>query len=349
MYFYKKNIMAIDIKDIKLFFIDNEKKECEPANNISLDNINFKDFVERTISNIIDIDNDKKQYILDSNKSNVSNLISELKENSDYYNTDVYNDSLLKESKRLLSIEIETIQKISGLKSTLQKGSILYILLKNDEADILLICKIEHDEILREDTFDLVKGLNNKKTIYKSFLYYLNTDLIYVSDKNNSKYWFQNFLELENINSDKENTSKSLDYFIKEIDKFKNKAQYKYESIIIRNNILIYFRSNENFNFSEFMKTIFSYAPIYNFPLDELKKKFTRYPKNLDKSFTIDKEETKKKRFINKIDLGRGLSLNIDGTINDITNIIMPYSKDGENGITIITEAGFNWVNKTDD
>lgn len=337
--------MNFNIENIELFFIDNEENKLERSENISLDNDNLKEYIERTVTDIIEKDNDRKEYILDETKTNIKEFIELLKQD-DYYNCNEYISDLKKHSQRLLTIEIETKELIKGLKNNLLKGSLLFINLQADNAKLLLICKIEHDEVLNEVNFEKIRGLNNKRIIYKSMLYYLNTDKIYVSDKNNSQYWHEKFLELKNVNTNKYNTYQALDFFFNIIDKYKNKDVYKYESIIIRNNILTYFRSKSNFNFSDFIDEVFSYNPENEFPMDELRKKFISNQKKFDTSFSIDKEETKKRRLNNKILLGKGMTLNIDGTISDIQNVIKPYSENGEHGIIIVSNEGFNWVRK---
>ncbi|AUS06251.1 hypothetical protein C1A40_12700 [Tamlana carrageenivorans] len=156
-----------------------------------------------------------------------------------------------------------------------QRGSLLHIHFKQGEFDNILICKVEHDEIINEKSFDLNRGLNTKKKVFKAFLYYLGNkkrdEEIYLNDKNNSKYWWYDFLELEQVNTDDVNTENSLDKLVKIIDKEKKKEGLAFDGTLLRNSIVGYFKSNHEFNFTEVYDIVSNYSPFNSkFPLTNI-------------------------------------------------------------------------------
>ena len=138
-------------------------------------------------------------------------------------NTKSIDEILFNNATRLLEKEIKIDAKIQKLGVRVQRGSLLQIHFKQNGNDTILMCKVEHDEIINEKNFELNRGLNTRRKVFKSFLNYLpnenRSEEVYVNDKYNSKYWWDEFLELEQINTDEANTEKSLEKIIKIIDK----------------------------------------------------------------------------------------------------------------------------------
>ncbi len=302
-------------------------------------------YVDALIDEILENPN-KRLYKFKDGKTEVKNSIPDIISNS----KDIEN-TLLNNAKRLLEKEVATDKKIQKLGVKVQRGSLLHIHFKQGDFDNILICKVEHDEIINEKSFELNRGLNTKKKVFKAFLYYLGNEIrneeIYLNDKNNSKYWWYDFLELEQVNTDDANTEKSLDKLVKIIDKEKNKEGLALDGTLLRNSIVGYFKTNKEFNFSEVYDIVKNYTPFNSkFPLSGIISKFDnlKNDKSFDNQFSIVQKKVDK-RIVNTIPLGKGLYLKIDKHVPNLTEIIKPYEGiDGKFGITIISDQAYNFI-----
>lgn len=303
-------------------------------------------YVDALIDEILENPN-KRLYKFKDGNTEVKNSIPNIISNSDNLET-----TLLNNAKRLLEKEVNTdIRMQKTLRIKLQRGSLMQIHFKQGEFDNLLICKVEHDEIINEKSFELNRGLNTKKKVFKAFLYYLGNENreeeIYLNDKNNSKYWWYDFLELEQVNTNDANTENSLDKLVKIIDKEKKKEGLALDGTLLRNSIVGYFKSNKEFNFTEVYDIVSNYTPFNSkFPLTNIISKFDKLKddKSFDNQFSIVQKKVDK-RIVNTIPLGKGLYLKIDKHVPNLTEIIKPYEGiDGKFGITIISDQAYNFI-----
>src|SRR5690606_15571246 len=124
----------------------------------------------------------RRQYRFKSGKTQVKSSIQDIITNK----LDI-NDVLLNNAHRLLEKEIEAEAKVKRMGGKVQRGSLLHIHFSQNENHRVMICKVDHDEILNEITFEKNRGLNTKKKIFKSFLIYVGSkdknEEIYLNDK----------------------------------------------------------------------------------------------------------------------------------------------------------------------
>ncbi|WP_341221599.1 nucleoid-associated protein [Polaribacter atrinae] len=334
----------IDIKLLSLHQLDVSSNSIEKIS-IDVEKETIIKYVDALIDEILENPN-KRLYKFKEGKTEVKNSIPDIISNFD----DIEN-VLLTNAKRLLEKEVATDKKIQKLGVKVQRGSLLHIHFKQGKSDNLLICKVEHDEIINEKSFELNRGLNTKKKVFKAFLYYLGNDIrneeIYLNDKNNSKYWWSDFLELEQVNTNDANTEKSLDKLVKIIDKEKNKEGLALDGTLLRNSIVGYFKTKKEFNFTEVYDIVNNYQPFNpKFPLTNIISKFDKLKddKSFDNQFSIIQKKVDK-RIVNTIPLGKGLYLKIDKHVPNLTEIIKPYEGiDGKFGITIISDQAYNFI-----
>ena len=120
-----------------------------------------------------------------------------------------------------------------------------------------------------------------------------------------------------------------------------------YDIKLLRNNIIGYYRTNKDFNFSDLYDIVSKYQPFNSkFPLDNILGKFDKLKSDnsFDNQFSISQKKVDK-RIINTIPLGKGLYLKIDKHVPNLTEIIKPYhGKDGKFGITIISDQAYNII-----
>lgn len=330
----------MDIKSIFLHHIDVKNNSASP---IKLDenSLNLKGYVVSLVEEILGQPNKRTYAFKDGNTEVKSSLISILN------NSGNINSIILNNAKRLLEKEVKTQEWMDKrLDVEIQKGSLLHLHFSTDNIEQLIICKVEHDEVLSEVNFDLIKGLNTKKKVFKAILVYFDENNVithnYVFDKNNSKYWWDDFLELNQLNTDDKNTDKSLN----EIDKvltFQRKKYYA-DYLILRNSLIGHYRNKSEFNFSDLMDDVFSnYKPIDpEFPIAKIIKKIKELPesKGFDTQFSIVSKSINK-RVQNKIRLANNLYLNIDDYVENLKNIIEPVEEHGNKYVKILSSEGY--------
>tara|TARA_R110002049_G_scaffold93391_3_gene230903 strand:+ start:7676 stop:8701 length:1026 start_codon:yes stop_codon:yes gene_type:complete len=336
--------MEIEIKTFSLHHLEVSSNEAKKID-IDFKTETIADYALSLIDEILESPN-KRHFEFKSGDTEIKNSIPKII--ADSKNIE---EVLLNNAKRLLEKEVAADNKIKHLGVKVQRGSLLHIHFQQNGNDNLLICKVEHDEIINEQSFEINRGLNTRKKVFKAFLIYLANETrnqeIYLSDKNNSKYWWDDFLELSQVNTDEENTENSLNKIIRIIDKEKNKNEFGLDGSLLRNNIVGYYKTNTDFNFSEVYDIVTNYKPLNTkFPVDTILSKFDKLKedKSFDKQFPIVQKRVDKK-IITNIPLGKGLFLKIEKHVPNLNEIIKPYhGESGEVGITIISDQAYRYV-----
>lgn len=330
----------MEIKSIFLHHIDVKGNLVSP---IILDenSLNLKDYVFSLVKEILEQPNKRIYTFKDGNTEVKSSLVSILE------NVNSIDSIILTNAQRLLEKETKTQEWMDKrLEVEIQKGSLLHLHFVNENINQIIICKVEHDEVLSEVNFDLIKGLNTKKKVFKALLVFFNDNneitYNYVFDKNNSKYWWDDFLELNQLNTDDKNTEKSL----REIDKVLSHHRVKYfaDYLIVRNALIGHYRNRDAFNFSDMMDDVFTnYEAIDpEFPKGKIIASISDLPtkKGFDTQFSIIKKSINK-RVQNKIRLANNLYLNIDDYVENLKNIVEPIEENGNKYVKILSTEGY--------
>jgi hypothetical protein len=331
----------MEINSIFLHHIDVKSKV---VTQITLDenSLNLIGYINSLVQEILEQPNKRSYKFKEGNTEVKSSLVSILDDIEDI------DTVILNNANRLLEKETKTQDWMSKrLEIEIQKGSLLHLHFVDQNINQIIICKVEHDEVLSEINFDLIKGLNTKKKVFKAILIYFdknnNITHNYVFDKNNSKYWWDDFLELYQLNTDDGNTDKSINA----IDKVLTPQRKKYyaDYLILRNSMIGHYRSKNEFNFSDLMIEVFNnYEPIDpEFPLDGIIEKIKELPekKGFDTQFSIVKKYINK-RVQNKIRLANNLYLNVDDYVENLKNIIEPFQDEqGNKFVKIRSSEGY--------
>src|SRR5690606_14067819 len=172
-------------------------------------------------------------------------------------------------SNRLSEKEKEAQQEYMHL-TEIQRGVLFQAYIETIEKSTsqLIIVKADHNDFLDEYDFQTHTGLPIEKKIFKAILIEFDKDknlsTIKVFDTNRSmtKYWWKEFLELKEEYTDEYNSKTSFT----KVDTFLTKSVKRKSSIdyyILRNSVIHYFRTEEEFNLTEFAQNIFgNYTPI---------------------------------------------------------------------------------------
>lgn len=334
----------MEIKKLTLHKIDISKKAPEKIE-IDMEKETIIEYVNNLVDEILNNPNNR-MYRFKEGETQVKSSLTKLVENDEEIDK-----IILHNAERLLEKELKADDQLKSKKLTvsIQKGSLLHLHFIEEEIHNVLVCKVEHDEYLNELNFDKNNGLNTKKKVFKSFLKVLNTGDVYLNDKNNSKYWWDDFLELEQINEDGENTAKSVDKIMSIVDQYKkSKKEFQLDGTLLRNSIVGHFKSNKDFNLTELIDDVVAkYNPINpDFPLSKIHDRVGKLAndKSFDNQFVIVQEKVNK-RIINKIRIGNGIYLSIEEFVKNLGEIFKPFSDNqGNHGMTIISEDAYNFV-----
>lgn len=155
---------------------------------------------------------------------------------------------------KLLKEEASAQEKIAAMDKKIKKGSLLLLLIEEDDIFRFVILKIDFDSFFDEVEARIRRGLPmNKNRLQKSCLITLSSDggfkSILVSDSGRSirEYWWKGFLSTRELQSSELNTKNSYDA-IENVLRRDVKKEYPSDYIYMRNDINAYFRNNESFS-----------------------------------------------------------------------------------------------------
>lgn len=244
-------------------------------------------------------------------------------------------------AKRLFRIEQNTQEIINRLDRKIKKGSLVQVLCYNEDEDIyeFLIAKVEHNEFWDGKDFNKRSGfLIENNRLWKSCLFKIQKENFEIIEAkifldNPAKYWHDDFLELDPMNDDEENTSKAF----KAIDNIltkKIKRESPSDYLYLRNGVICYFKNNDLFDYDSLMESVF-----YNYESENIcRDNFDAFLKTLkdlpndkfERQFNVVKKAIKAR--VRKIyHVNDDIELKINDGIDEIKNIIKSY-KDGYTG-----------------
>lgn len=302
----------------------------------------FEEYVNELINHIKTNDSVRK-YKTQSRTGEVINLVINICDN-----INLVNKNMSDIAKRLMIKESLVQKRIEATKRSVQKGSLIQVLLKNDcDNYIYLLAKVEHTNWVDDSDFSFKTGFSrDSKTIWKSCLIDipdLSSDVYYASIYSNhqAKYWSEDFLELIPITTDEINTQNAF----KAIERVLNNAFKSTSSpdhTIMRNSFISYFMSNSHIDFECMVKTIMDdYNPIdENVDRDkiiQIKDKML----NLLKKDSFDNQFNSigsaiKARIKKVYPVNRGIELKITNN-SDLINLINSVEIDGKRYLQIRT------------
>ena len=166
------------------------------------------------------------------------------------------------------------------------------------------------------------------------------------STKRQAAYWLKDFLELESIRQDKENTEKAYELIKKKILN-PLKENHKPDYLILYNSTISYMRSEGMFDLDHYRDEIIGGYRPYDDTLDvnSLKAKVDqlRVSDKFDAQFPkVPTAITDKLKSV--IKLTDELYLNIKHDIPGMETKIQPFEEGPKKGITIISPEGYEFA-----
>lgn len=327
----------MEINFVNLTHIDTENSRIIPTEEIDKhDLINYSD----TLFNKMLKADDERLFEFKTLDKEVIRLITDLYSELNNSNIEfLFNNTSEKIATSLLDVQISTSTKINF---PIQEGSLLQLFRENEHFIIYILAKIETDRFLDTEDLKTRSGLPFEDQTQKSCIIFFNKDYdpdnlkpikvaIRDSTKRLAKYWYSDFLDLEELSSDKLNTRNAIKYYdkrIKEIEKIS-----KLDYINIRNNFISYFQTNNEFNSSTFIDYVVGdYKPKNDeFSIQELKIDLMSLPnkKNFDTKFNVIKDEIKNRR-ITSMKINNDITLRLENPISELRNMINYSMKNGD-------------------
>ena len=253
-------------------------------------------------------------------------------------------------ANRLLLKEREAQTSVAHMDTNVQKGSLIQALLYDEEDDkyTYLLAKVEHTDFVDDSDFSFKSGFSkDMKKLWKSCTFEID-DLNAASfsakvySNTVAKYWYDNFLELDQVVSDEVNTDKAFRAIESTLNRnVKNIAPR--DHTLLRNSLIAYFRSNDFIDYNTMItNTVENYHPVEleQEKLEKVIEKLRELPEkhNFDQQFNTVSSAINAR--IRKVyDVCHGVQLKITDAIDDFDDTIKAYrGNDGNRYIRIKTD-----------
>lgn len=248
-------------------------------------------------------------------------------------------------ASRLLEKEIEANTKYSDLIS-IRRGILVQSYLEFKGEFIYLLAKIDHNSFIDEIELNERTGFPFEGQVLKSCLIKFEGNpkikeiLVYDSNPTIARYWWDDFLELNEKRSDKDNTWISLYNTERIISKnLKEKSPTDHLNVVTR--LENYYDSQKTFNSDEMKKNVFeSYKP--QDPKIKMKSLVKQVENQIEKGkfdprFDIDKKEISERyKFV--IEVNDNIKLILTDFLDNLKHLItVEKSNTGDKFIKIKT------------
>lgn len=307
----------------------------------------FSDYVRQLIT-YINSNTSVREYRTRSTNTEVISCILDIIKNQ--IDTEFVTSKIDFIANRLLLKECEAQSSVAHMSTNVQKGSLIQALMYNEEKDeyIYLLAKVEHTDFVDDEDFSFKSGFSkDMKKLWKSCTFKvgdLNATSFSAKVYSNTvaKYWYDNFLELDQVVSDEVNTEKAFRAIDSTLNRnVKNIAPR--DHTLIRNAMIAYFKSNDYIDYDTMIQsTLENYHPIQleQEKMDKVVEKIRELPEKhkFDKQFNTVSSVINAR--IRKVyDVCQGVQLRITDAIDDLDNTITAYrDKDGNRFIQIRTD-----------
>ena len=161
-----------------------------------------------------------------------------------------------------------------------------------------------------------------------------------------SKYWYDEFLDLKVLHDDGENTEKALKFLkskiLAQVWK-KSKSDY----LVLWNSTMAYMRSEGEFSMDHYADNILAvYQPVVtSLNMEELARKAKALPRQFDFDGRFQKVPSKiKDKMKNEIKLTDDINLVLKNDVPNLSRTIKPHNENGEKYIMVRSEEGYKYA-----
>lgn len=310
-------------------------RSCDYAEKIEFNTRDVEGYVSELITEIINNVNYRHHKIL----STTSEVFSIIKK---YLTRLQPEEAILNNiANRYWRSENDAAEKVKGLKVQIKKGFLIEALLAVEENYYYFISKVEVDDFIDEEELTRKQGLPYKEKALKSCIFIFDSQKqlleVLVSDKNKTKYWSEDFLDLEECTDNESSTKKIYDLIERKIRIGTSKSKKDY--YLLRESLISYFRNPREFVLEEMYDLIFdTYEPldrefvnvveIKNKIADEIKKK------KLDTEFSVVPKAVEKKTKTS-IRINSFINIELEGEANNFGTMIIPVKEEGNHYLKV--------------
>ena len=335
------------------FFHINVEENSKTKIRTDLNNKDLEVYLETLL---IEIHNKEqsRQFILPPSPTTFKQTITTISKSKNL-ETDSTGESL---AEKLLNIEMSTDARYGHLskKDTHVKvGSFLQFTYTEKGLLRYLGVKVDHQVILDEIDFKKKAGLGLSEKIYKAFRIDFDEKnqpvrfSIYDSKSKLTKYWWHDFLELIEKNTDTYNTKLASEQVIAKLSNLR--VDFPQDYTALRNATIVAFKQEGTMDYFAFIdKTIASYksdTPDFDEKKIDLVKKLKELPqkKSFDTIFTLVPSAVPFRKTTYR--LNKDISLSItEGILNLESKIWREITLDGKDLVVIETSEAKNFTLK---
>jgi len=250
-------------------------------------------------------------------------------------------------AERLLRQEQSAQERVNKLGIQMQKGSLFQVVFRKDGVEMMLIAKVDSHPFLDEEDFQRHAGLPFEKRVLKTCLMQFDARRhvrkVTLTCKNNAEYWWGQFLELEAVITNEENTKNAFLAIDDALSK-RLKASSPADFTHLRRNVVSYFQTQRNFNMEDFTEYAFgTYKPLdKEVNMEKLRASIAALPekKGFDASFDVVQDAVKR-RFKRVIELTDKIKLELAEDAQDMGNSIEAREIAGKKGVFIRSDEGY--------
>lgn len=337
----------MEIEYLKLVKIDHENNNVqeEPLNEEG----NVKAYVMEIIAQITD-NAGERRYEFKAGELTMKTLLD------DIVAADRRDEKAMDIAKRLLEKE-DAAQQRYNLFTKIQKGILLIAYCKMTDTEYkIVICKADYTEFIEETTGEMKNGLPTKKKIFKSFAANVTVNagahtygdmVTFDVNAKQSKYWYDEFLDMRALHDDKDNTEKSFKYIQSKILaplQKKNKSDY----LVLWNSTVAYMRSEGEFSMDYYADNILAaYQPVgEGVNMAELARKAKELPRQYDFDSRFQKVPSKIKAKMKKeIKLTNDIVLLLKQDIPNLAQTIQPHEdEEGRKYVMVRSDDGYRYA-----
>ena len=289
---------------------------------------NFNEYIEQLIDYINNNTSVREYKTHSVNTEVIAEVLSIIRNQA---NVDVIKQNIDQIALRLLRKEKEANERISQLDTNVQKGSLILALLEDESNILFLLAKVEHTDFFDDTDYSVKSGFSkDTKKIWKTCLFEID-DLnalefgARIYSDTVAKYWWNDFLELEELKSDEYNTKTAF----RSIEMTLNrniKQVAPHDHMIIRNAMYLYFNRVEHFDYGEMLdQTIRNYVP--DDMTEEVKTRLLEKLEVLPQERRFDRQfspvpSTIKSKMKKTYEVYNGIQIRIPGGMEELKDII---------------------------
>ena len=307
----------------------------------------FSDYVRQLIAYINDNTSVREYRTRSANTVVISCILDILRHQID---SEYVTQKIDHIADRLLSKECEAQSTVVRMNTNVQKGSLIQALLYDDDKDdySYLLAKVEHTDFVDDMDFSFKSGFSkDMKKLWKSCIFHIddiNASSFSAKVYSNTvaKYWYDSFLELDQIVSDEVNTNRAFRAIDSTLSR-NIKPMAPRDHNLLRNAMIVYFKSTPFIDYDTMIQDVLEeYEPEELEPekMKQVIEKIRELPmkQNFDKQFNSVPSAVND-RIRKTYNVYPGIQLKITDGLADIDNTIEAYrGSDGNRYIKIKTD-----------